>query len=75
MSSLSGWKLTGKYHVWGEAIHILGQALRDTGTVQHTLNFLFSVQDDSVKANRQNHLIVHMHDPLQVLRIPILDDD
>ncbi len=45
------------------------------GTIQHQLNFTFSVQDDSVKADRQNYLIVHTHNPYQVLRIPIVDND
>ncbi len=45
------------------------------GSIQHQLNFLFETKDDSVKADRQNYLIVHMHNPYQVLRIPIVDDD
>ena len=43
--------------------------------IQHTLNFLVNIQDDNVKADRQNYLIVHMHSTSQVLRLPILDND
>ncbi len=43
--------------------------------IRHQLNFLFGIQNDNVKADRQNYLIVHMHNPFQVLRIPIVDDD
>ena len=45
------------------------------GSIQHQLNFLFTAQDDSVKADRQNYFIVHTYNPYQVLRIPIVDDD
>ena len=43
--------------------------------IQHRLNFLYNIANDSVKADRQNYLIVHMHNPYQVLRIPIRDND
>ena len=45
------------------------------GSIQYQLNFLFSLLNDNIKADRQNYFIVHMHEPFQVLRIPIMDDD
>ncbi len=47
----------------------------DGRPIHRQLNFLFGIQNDNVKADRQNYLIVHMHNPFQVLRIPIVDDD
>ncbi len=44
-------------------------------SARNGLNLFLLISRDNVKADRQNHLIVVMYDPVRYLRIPIRDDD
>ena len=69
---------------WGTGRMICNQSLGQAydsnfdGTndsVYNQQNLLLSISSDTIKADRQNHLIVVMYGPTRYLRIPIQDDD
>ncbi len=43
--------------------------------ILNSLQFLYFISDDNIKADRQNYLIVAVYDPFRYLKIPIQDDD
>ncbi len=54
---------------------LLADARFDPSTVVTAVNLWILVPGDSVRSDRQDHVIITMYDPFRYLRIPIRDID